>query len=778
MSPEVYLPKQSSFLFQRVSVALVFSVLTGLIGAVALSFEHPSLMWVPPALGVLALLQACIAALVAVKKERYEVFERHIAAHRGGIFSDQTTELEFANVTHIKQRLPWIRYRFFKVGDVIVESAGSSSSHVVFRSVREPDRIYEMLQEKLRSNGYSMRRTELLHEETPSTIGAVLEVVQLAFGIFFGLVMTVGLAIAELADGGGSWPKMSGTISALILAVSVLSVGWSLALIVLRYLDLRRRTYRVFDDVVVYKEGFLSQTNAVIPVENIADANTRQNLWDQVLGLYDVSISCQGSGSEIKFRRLQRGEELKRTVSSLVQAADDQRRRDADRVAQEAAPQLSTEGAPKRGRIAPVPAHEAWTAEIRPNVVRELASLIVIAPILPLLLMLAVPTWINATVRRYSIGTSSARVSRGVLNKTETDFAYDKITGVMIRRGPLDRLFKTATVQLWSIGAPIPLTLANVNESELDLPRLLRQVGILQAPIAREFPAKYGVHVWLRTSFATLVIVGLMALIVGVVAVTTELHGMVLISALLLTLPLVSYVVQQAGVARQRFTLHAEHMELRNGIFWRNEYYAAYENLKKVSVTRYPWCNQGTAQIFVAGERRVGQNDQQSAQGGASAYSLRPVFLEDVRGLGQTLDEVILGTREALDPRPPVEVNSELVAAPKVSQAVLGTLLAGLFLFPLLPVLLPWAVVATKRRTYLIEPTRVVTKQGILFKTETSVLLDRIDSIQSGQGFLGKIFSTGAATVYTAGSSTPDLSFSATADYQALYSEIRSRSRA
>ena len=42
-------------------------------------------------------------------------------------------ELDVRNITHVKQRLPWIRYRFFNVGDVLVESAGSAGSEVVFR---------------------------------------------------------------------------------------------------------------------------------------------------------------------------------------------------------------------------------------------------------------------------------------------------------------------------------------------------------------------------------------------------------------------------------------------------------------------------------------------------------------------------------------------------------------------------------------------------------------------------------------------------------------------
>jgi membrane protein YdbS with pleckstrin-like domain len=100
--------------------------------------------------------------------------------------------------------------------------------------------------------------------------------------------------------------------------VPILILGGAFALACLHYLDLRRRTYRVFNDVVVYEEGFLSRTNAFIPYENIADADLLKTLVDQILGLSDVKISCQGSSQDVKFRRLRRGDELKQAVAQAA----------------------------------------------------------------------------------------------------------------------------------------------------------------------------------------------------------------------------------------------------------------------------------------------------------------------------------------------------------------------------------------------------------------------------------------------------------------------------
>ena len=103
-----------------------------------------------------------------------------------------------------------------------------------------------------------------------------------------------------------------------VWSLAALGVFTLLAYLVLHFLDLSRRTYRVYNDVVVYEEGFLTRENAFIPYENIADAATKRSPFDQILNLYDVLVSCQGSSAEIKFRRLRRGMELSNAIDHLV----------------------------------------------------------------------------------------------------------------------------------------------------------------------------------------------------------------------------------------------------------------------------------------------------------------------------------------------------------------------------------------------------------------------------------------------------------------------------
>lgn len=790
VTPTTLRPKRSSFVFQHVFGWCVFWAIVALAASVGLIVAERT-----PFISLVGIVLAgligfgFLTASVAYKKEIYRVFPRYIAASRGGIFSDQTNELEFQNVTHVRQRLPWIRYRFFKVGDVIVESAGSSASEVVFRSVRDPDGLYAMLQEKLRDNGYSLRKSELLHEEQPAPVGVLLEVIGLGVGIALGLLgLVVGLAI-ELSEGGldpslvGKGSGLETLFSVAIIAIPVLSIFSGVAAMVLRYLDLRRRTYQVFDDTVVYTEGFLSRTNAFIPYENIADANIAQTLVDQVLGLYDVKISCQGSGQDIKFRRLKRGEALRGVIAQLVVQANDVERAKSELDAEQtrvaasvpnAGSDQQTPSSAAPGALPAVPPSEAWTAGLKPSVSRALVSVLPLFPLFPLFVVAAVLTGLATAARTYTIGRSSVGIRSGILNKVDREYAYDKVTGAVVKRGPIDRAMGTITVELWSIGSPIPLTLSHVPKDEMNVAALLRQVGIEEAPPSQELPSKFNLSVWLRTSIGLFVIIPLLMLVPAVIGFAAEVPAVGLLSVFPPLLVLAFYVYREAWCKEQRMTFHPRHGELRTGLWWKDEFYAAYRNIKKVQTTRYPWSDQGSLKLFVAGERMV--QDNKGGQAGATLpYSFDVAYLTRVEGLGAWLDGLLQGDEDAGERERSHEVTTHLTAKPHVGAGLLPVVIVSVFLLPLAPLLIGWAYASLKRRRYVLQDDRVLFQGGVLFRTEASVLYARIDSMQKNQGALGKMFGVGNVTLFTAGSSRPDLALFGTKDYDALYSAIRAR---
>lgn len=738
--------------------------------------------WAPLAVAALAIGMSVFTALVAVRKERYTLTPTGIVAASGGLFSDRQADLELRNVTHVKQRLPWIRYRLFGVGDVIVDSAGSSGNAVVLRCVRDPDAVTAQIRERLRGNGFSLQGRTVLHEDTPDPVGVAVETLGLAVGVVFGAIVALASIILDTAGGfdgalralergTGALPGWLGL--AVFTGLPMLLVGSGFVALVLRYLDMRRRTYTVYDDEVVYREGFLDRTNAFMPFENIADADEVKTLVDQVLGLSDVTVSCQGSGQEVKFRRLRRGPEMKAAIAQLVAVSNARaNERAAARSAESARPDARPKVMPEGPRL--LAPDQAWTATLQPVPLRAIAPLFTLLPLVPVWLFATVASWIGASVTRYTIGPTSIGLRQGILQVTEREYAYDKVTGALVKSTPFDRLFNTVTIQVWSIGSTTPLDIAHVPRDAVDLPRLLRNLGIEQTPAARTLETTFGVGVWLRSALPGFVILGLLfaALAIGPPLATGE--PLAAAGAGLVPIVVVAaYVWRQLWIEKQRCTLHSSHVELQHGVWWRHHIYARYDDTKKVAIKLYPGGGVGDVQIFVAGERIVQQGNNNGAV--PVPYSLTARFVPATHDLGAQLDEVLQGVRDPGDDRPVGAVAPVLEARPKVAQMMVGALFVALLLAPFSPFILIVSWMRARRVRYRLEADRIVRSEGLLYRRETSMLLERIDSLEQKQGAFGKLFGTGTVTLFTAGSSRPDLALGALPDHGTMYRAIRER---
>ena len=780
-------PVRSSFLISRLlAPSLVLLVMTCASAAV-LAFSAPGYTPVPLLVFATLVVILAIDARVALRKEVYQVSANAITARSGGLWADRQADLDLRNVTHVRQHLPWLRYRFFNVGDVLIQSAGSSQSQVVLRCVNDPDAVYQTIRSRLRENGFSLSANELLYEEQPDRIGVFVEVLGMLAGIGILAVWLGGSILLEM--GGGAlaayaWMEENAAmVPAFIVPVTmygvpILILGGALTLAALHYLDLRRRTYRVFNDVVVYEEGFLSRTNAFIPYENIADADLLKTLVDQILGLSDVKISCQGSSQEVKFRRLRRGDELKQAVGVLVNSANTAKRsrlptapgNEGFPVHQPAVSGF-TQASVSRSALPP---ELAWTATLKPVPMRAIATVAWLLPIVPAWLAATVSEWLLASTAVYTVGATSIGLRRGVFRVNEREFSYDKVTGVVVRSGPLDGFFGTASIEIWSIGSNEPLSIAHIKKEHVDLTRLLRNLGIEQTPALSTIPLKFGPSAWLRSSIFGFALLAtcIAAMVIAPVAAQEPLLSGFVLPVLAAVCGL--YVWRQASVTRTQCSLHASHVELQKGIWWKEHFHVRYDDIKKTSLTRYPGGRAGRLTLFAAGERIIQQNNQ---NGPPVPYSIVIPFVDDVEGLLQRMDSVIAGMR---DPRDPSRSDAAQVLRemqPAIANTVATALFVGLLVLPFAPILIPVAVARARRRRYRFESDRVVRSEGIFYRTESAVLYQRIDSIRQDQGLLGKMFGNGNVTIFTAGSSRPDLILDALPDHAAAYQLLQEKYR-
>lgn len=767
LPPQELKPRKGPFLLPRMVLIFFVSTLFGvIISGVLFSIGEP--LWIGLLVFLFGIVFGLVTSLVAYRKERYLIQSSRLVCHRGGLFSDEATELEIRNITHVKIKLPWLRYKLLKVGDVIVETAGSSKP-MVMRAIHDPETIYSGMRERMKSNGYDLTQRQLFHEEKPAFIGVIVECIGLLVGvIFFCLFFLGGYVVEVLEDSGFTFEDLAiqGGIGLLLIFLIIF--------VILRFLDLRRRTYRVFNDIVVYEEGFLTRQNAFIPYENIADSNTKRTFIDQVLGLYDVLISCQGSSSEIKFRRLKNGDSLSDAIDQLVSAAGKKPKPDKKN---------APESARKRpSRIEPdlVPDASLRMAEYRINALRLLVPQLFLLPLFPIWVLAMLKSLILLSSTRYFVRPGSLRHSYKFLTVDDREFSYDKITGVVIKRNLWDKCFGTMSMKFWSIGSGKALEFAHVHRDQVDLPALMRQVGIPPASDETfDVKARFGFMTWLRAK----ILGTLFLLFLSAAAIAGALLAEEPLIFCLLGFPvlfgIIGLIRAKLYYSRQLLRFHEHHVEAEQGVINKSTYYVRYKNVKRTTATRYPGGMEGELKIYVAGEEQI--HAQQGKNKGIKPMLKQCAFtsgmLQQPSEIGKFLDDILSGRADPSPTAKPAKPAEILVESPRsAGNALTVLLLISILLFPLislLPITIPLTVLRIKRWRYRVEDFRIVNSHGVLFRSETSVLLDRVDSLRQSQGILNKIFRNGKISVMTAGSSKPDLILIDAPEFQKLHDTIR-----
>ena len=586
-------PRQGSFMFRRILVGAVSSLILGILAAVGFT-----LAGLTPLLAVFVALLALgfnvYAAMVAYRKERYEIHGDRVICHRGGIFGDETTELELRNVTHLKIMLPWLRHKFLGIGHVMVESAGSSKP-ILMIALPDPKGAYELLASRLKNNGFDLTREQLLHEEKPAIEGVVLDVLSMIIGLGAFCLFALPGILVTIAD------LESRALTILVGVLVLISVAFFAFFAVVHAIDLRRRTYRVFNDVVVYEEGFLTRNNAMIPYENIADSSTKRTWVDRIFGMFDVQISCQGGGSEIKFRHLKRGNELSDTIDTLVSAASKK-------------PKWKPEGlqteVSRPSRVEPEFRHDGpvVTGDFHMDGARVFVPALFLLPLFPIFVVVMIGILIRKSCTKYSLKNDSLKFEFSFLNSNSREFAYDKITGVVVKRNLLDRMMGTMTLKFWSIGSSQAIEFQYLKLGDIHLPSLLGQLGV---PPASEEPYAPPVRMnpadWMKARINLLFVMGLIGSLLSLLWIAMEAWPMLIVTAIIVVTPvLLDLIRAYLYYPRQHLRFYPHHVEAIQGILNISHYHACYRHIKRRKAIRYPGTGAGSLEIIVAGEQMVG----------------------------------------------------------------------------------------------------------------------------------------------------------------------------
>ena len=760
---------------------------------------------------VLAAAAATASALVRVRRTRWRILPDRVTGTTGTAFSRQTTELELGRITQISLVRPFLEGGLFGTGYLTVKAAGSGARHLVMASIPDPAEAFEALQEAMRARGFSLQRSRLISNDRPALVECLWAVGKVAFlrflvvlvalvALLLALGALVGLSFAlesggdllqllqgdaPLPDEAPGWltPGVMTGIGVGVAAFVLLGLSWMAVPQVIRFLRLRRRYYRLYDDAVELEARFLGHYQQIIPVENLSDVSLRQSLRQRIMGTSDVELSCQGRGRNIRFPWMARAEDFSENVRSILDDAGGAGalgaaavRARTESISRSPAGEPAGDGPPAAlSREPPVELRivasrvlagfflravagsvgsalvllvaGAALLHLEPELAAELQATpfvlwgavgLVLLPLVVFVLRLP-GRIIRLRASRFRIDARRVEAEYALISRERRRFALEKVTAVATRQGLLDRVFGTWTVTFHSIGSARPIHLPHVRARALEMTSLIRRLG-LEAGSPGTTPgttvqARVTPVLWFQGNPGTVIWTGVW---IAVVTPFALLLPLVLILPVLAILGLVHrFGVDLWDAGSGRMELGADHVLVRRGRLRRTTLLAEYRQLREVRSRYYPFAKAGAVKVRVAG-----------GESGELEY------VQDPAALHLKLDAALLRCRkDGGSGRSRLDTRERMSVRPQARNDVVALTGICIVLFPLLllyPVKVALLVLYHRRIRYALERDRIVESRGIIIRKVRSILYDRIDSVSTSRGFLNGILKNGQVEISTA----------------------------
>ena len=770
-----YTPQKTAFLSRRLAVRGVAWGLFVVIALIAVSvYEIPYGQFIVLAVALLLAAYITVNSYVTYSKQSYAWSKHEVLFKAGTLTSDFETELKYNNITHVRLIKPFIEYRLFGTGHILIEAAGSADTEVLMQSVYDPEAIYVEIQDILSASTFSLSYDKLLLKERPVALAVGLEVARNALAavaaVIFGLSTLGGGGIVAAAV---EWLPLLWLIVLSGIVGSLTVVGASIYLYAL-YQDLIRRTYFIYEDVLCYTRGFLTRQEAFIPVENLADSELTQTLLDKLLNLYDVVVSCQGSGSEIQFRNLARGKEVEREIDGLINRQSTLA--DAAKPAEESGE--DSPAVPAEMDSASTGSRTSYYMEPK----RALLWYVWLIPlfiVFPPLLFLPIYTYLVTKNTQYYPTSRGVASHFSLFSTQNVEFSRDKITAVVIKRNLIDRWMDTVTVSFWSIGSTSAINFRHIKYYE-GLDADMRSFGGIESgPELDQIHPQFNISNMVRGNLYSMG--GIATLVVA-----ATVAGFWLPIAWL-TLPVVAvaggliWYVFKRRYDRARLIYFEPSLWFRIGWLRQTDYYANYDDIKDMSVTAYPGGALGSIRFNIAGEQQVGDRYGKSFR--PNGFDVHYVSAEGRQDHihNHIFDEILLHRPDQEQYRELKEVYREPViirtSRPSLKNSFVHISLVHIALLPLL-VILPLSLLVARfwlrRISYVVEDGRVLKRWGIIYRSQISIVHPKVDYIQYGQTFWEKVFKNGTIFLYTTGGRQVELRLSHLSDFRQFHAELKS----
>lgn len=735
-----------------------------------------------------------ISLSVQYKKEKYIFLPNKIIRKSGGIFFDHEVELIVRNITHVTLSLPFLENKLFHTGDIRIESAGTGITEISLLSIDNPKEVYEFIERLMRHNGFKLTKSKLIEQESPATLGIIFEVLK-NFGALLFLIFLIALAsIANLVEYSDFF--YSHIVS--IIAVGVLILLGLFLFAIFNFLDLKNRVYNLYSDTITYNEGFLSKNYSFVPIENLSDSTLTQTFIERIFGLYDIRISCQGSGQEIHFKNLKNGPKLVENIDRLISKSDSLVREEKQKKA------VLKEKVRSQSSYKAQPTDNDILAEYRMDKARTLVPLVFlitllilvfailfimfggflllffIFPLIPFVILgifFLVRRFIRMMATRYLVKSNSVEKRYTFLSRRNIEFSDDKIMAVVFEENFIDNWFNTCSINFWSIGTNGNIKFKNIKKTPELYDFILERFGMRNQEVLYNMNSKFKVSEMFKSSFL-FTILSLFVLLGSFIGSLLYTKLFLIPIGIIVLLYVIIAIYKSVYYNRSKLTFYKDFIYLRKGIFFVEHSFALYDNIKDITIVKYPFSKFGTIKFNVAGEQLV-QDDRSSLSILDLYRILRQNFfkinyIENIDTKDELID-MIFYIRPTAKQIKQMEQNIQsyvqkpiLVSKPDLANSLAGLLILCLFAIPaiiffpvvviaiiaIIALLVIWSV---KVKSYLIQPYRVVAKSGILYKKQKSVVFNKIDHLAYHYGVFNKMFRNGTIKVNTIGGFSSEL---------------------
>lgn len=777
----IFKPNKNSFVYYISSKLFLILIILAII-TTSLTFNYN------PLIGIISIIGALIGSAIFLlyrqvrySKEEYEFLNNKIIVRGGGFVSDFEREIKIKNITQVKLNLPFFQTKIMKTGNIFVEAAGSSNTVAHLSNLDNSKEYFSIIQELMKKNGFTLSKKNLIQKEKPHIVAVFLEVFQNAIATVIAatfFILTVLIDLINILD----------TPLTVLLWVLGLVFAGLLTRFVFQFMNLKKKTYYLYEDTAYYEDGFFTENYSYIPIENLSDSELTQNFISRILGLYDLRISSQGGGNEILFYNIKNGKKFEDNLDELINKTK-------TLVGKEKPSKKET----KSIKSNKTTKESSYTSEFKMNMKRVTASFLIwlagtvigfliiitigslllgqerigyilsgsifiIGIILISLIAGLVFQIVEAVFTTYKVNRKSFEKNYEFLNTSNIEFSSEKVTSIMTRENPIDKALNTHTIVIYSIGSKQPIEYKHISKEENALKGVIGKFGLKKEKPKHSLKPNYSFVSLLKSNLGYSIISALL-IIISFIASYYYIYSLYIPATVLVLYSLIHFYKKEY-YKKAELDYYKEHVEFKEGLIVKDHHFVLYENIKDVVSTRYPFSNKGSLNINAAGEIIQDQQNKIPFKVGFTAH-----YIEGSLRIHDDLDETLhhKNSSEKYD-------SSMLIqATPSIANPLTKVFVLSVIFFPfilLLPITIPVTIIKTKRKSYSLEGCRAVRTQGVLYRKKKTVLYAKIDHISSGKGLLNKIYNNGNLSIFTTGSSSPELIMYNFSKYKNFYKKL------